>query len=184
MSTDKTIVVPFSGTYGNSWFEFEQEIDCTFNELFEEFAKQYVAEWNDEFNYQTDINLGLEYDGTDSPKEYNFMTDRIFAKIPEAGWRALQQTVEAIPKNRKIMDDIAAKRHTSRDGFISFYDPDWESWGPVIGWDHNQMETLLLAVMQIKGVEQYEMEDGVMDVSCVREAIENHVIYEEEETNK
>jgi hypothetical protein len=37
------------------------------------------------------------------------------------------------------LDQVAGERHTSRSGFISFYSPDWRTWGDVTNWDHNQL---------------------------------------------
>ncbi len=176
--TDKLIVVPFRGSYENPWFEFEEEFDAPFRTVLEDFAKEYVPAWNEEFKYLTDIDLGLKYESVEMPREYNFETDRTFATIPQAGWRQLVRCVIASSDAKEVMSEISRQRHTSRDGFFSVYDPDWESWGSVRGWDHNQLETLLLAVMSIHGLEEYKMECEVMGESRVREALENHLIYE------
>ena len=184
MSKDKLIVVPFSGSYESPWFEPDDEsgeFDAPFRTVLEDFAKEYVPAWNEEFKYETDIDLGLEYERVEMPREYNFTTDRIFASIPESGWRKLVGCVIATPANKSAMSEVAKRRHTSRDGFFSFYDADWESWGTVISWDHNQLETLLLAVMRIHGLDEYEMECRVMENSSVREAIQSHVVYNEVE---
>jgi hypothetical protein len=179
------IVVPFSGTYGNPSFELDWHdgavrFDEPLKTVLERFAKEYVRAWNNEFKYETDIDLGLEYESVEMPREYNFATDRIFARIPKTGWRKLVQCIILCRDHKQTMTRVSIKRHTSRDGFFSFYDPDWESWGPVLGWDHNQLETLLLAVMEIKGISEYKMECEVMGNSSVLEAIDSHLIYEED----
>jgi hypothetical protein len=83
--------------------------------------------------------IKLKFEKLDSPREYNFTTDRIFCDISRAEVRRLRG--EVMP----LSLDEFAKRHTSCDGFYSFYDPDWRTWGHVDAWDHNQLETLLLA---------------------------------------
>lgn len=178
-----SILVPFSGTYNNGYFddiEGFKDWDCDFKKVLNDFAKQYVSYWNEEFEYATEVDLGLVFEEVDSPKEYNFYTDRIFATIPQTGWRKLARVI-ITPEGNKAMTRVAKERHTSYSGFASFYDPDWLCWGPVIGWDHNQLQTLLFAVMDLYGVDERTLEDEVYDHSAVREAIENHVVYEEDE---
>jgi hypothetical protein len=83
----------------------------------------------------------------DSPRFYNFETDRIYAKNTKKQVRALRKHV-ADNNLQKVIED----RFTSRSGFISYYDNDLKAWSKDAGaWDHNQVETLLLAVMYQAG---------------------------------
>ena len=80
------------------------------------------------------------FESMDSPKFYNFETDRLFIELPlEETRRILRETSPA------SLDLVAGERHTSRSGFISFYSPDWRTWGDVTSWDHNQLQTLVEA---------------------------------------
>lgn len=182
---DMLIVVPFSGTYGNSHFELDWrddaiEFDEPFKVVLQDFAKAYVPAWNEEFQYVTGIDLHLEYDSVGMPREYNFTNDRIFATMPKRSGRKLLAHAICDEESRAVLDQVCKERHSSRDGFCSFYDPDWRTW-KLDELDHNQLETLLIAVLRKEGTEEYKMEQEVMDVSCVREAIENHIVYAEEQ---
>lgn len=78
------------------------------------------------------------FESVDSPKFYNFETDRVFIELPlEEVKRMMRETSTA------SLDEVAIERHTSRSGFISSYSPDWKTWGDVTSWDHNQLQTLV-----------------------------------------
>ena len=96
-----------------------------------------------------ETTLRLEFAAMESPREYNFTTDRIFAKFPVS----VVQRLWAICKEDGFttLGKIADARHTSRSGFISHYRADWESWGHWKEWDHNQLKTLLIAACDIVG---------------------------------
>ena len=100
------------------------------------YAGEYVDAFAEEFN------VSLSFESLRSPKEYNFTTDRIFAEISEDEVRRVFSEVD--PDD---LTAIAKERFTSCDGFISFYDPDWRTWGDVLEWDHNQVGTLLQALV-------------------------------------
>jgi hypothetical protein len=179
-------VVPFSGTYGNSYFDLDWrddavEFDEPFKTVLEDFAKQYVPAWNEEFKYVTGIDLHLEYDSVELQREYNFSTDRIFAKMPFKALREMVKSLRGEDGTYPELDAVCKERHTSYEGFYSFYESDWNTWGPMREWDHNQIETVILACLMREGSDSYAIEREVMDVSSVREAVENHIVYAEEE---
>lgn len=183
---DMLIVVPFSGTYGNDYFELDwrdegADFDEPFKVVLQDFAKQYVPAWNEEFKYVTGIDLHLEYDGVEMPREYNFTNDRIFAKMPFDDLRTMMRYLRSEEGTYPELDAVCKERHTSRDGFASFYSNDWSEWGAMREWDHNQIESVILACLLKEGTDQYKVEQEVMDVSRVRESIENHIIYGDEE---
>lgn len=99
---------------------------------------QYASHYCQEFAHE--YKLSLSFESLQSPKYYNFETDRILATIDEDEVRRLFEEVD--PDD---LTAIAKERFTSCDGFISFYDPDWHTWGGVLEWDCNQVGTLLLA---------------------------------------
>jgi hypothetical protein len=99
----------------------------------------YVQEYVDSYATETGLQSAI-FAGMDSPKFYNFETDRAFAKITS------QEVARVYAEtDKEILQRIATERHTSRSGFISSYCPDVDSWGDVSTWDHNQLSTLLLA---------------------------------------
>ena len=90
-------------------------------------------------NFAHEFKLDLAFDEMNSPKEYNWLTDRIFAWIsPES----LQKVFDAV--DTPALRTQIRKNHTSYDGFFSFYSNDLDEWPEsVLGWDHNQIKTLL-----------------------------------------
>jgi hypothetical protein len=87
--------------------------------------------------------LGGEFTGMESPRFYNFSTDRVFVKVD-------RDTIARLWKetDRGLFVKYVNRRHTSRDGFISHYSNDWHNWGRLSNWDHNQLNTLLLAWLE------------------------------------
>lgn len=85
-----------------------------------------------------DTGIVLTFESMDSPREYNFTTDRLFVKVNDPA-RLLLLTEH---------DRFAATirdHFTSYDGFISSYSNDITRWltKPLDQWDHNELGTLL-----------------------------------------
>lgn len=102
------------------------------------YAKEYCE------NLAERLEIKLEFDELNSPKFYNFTTDRIFAYISTADLMALRKRVDSATLEKEVK-----QRFTSRDGFSSFYSNklvEWP-WSPK-EWDHNQIGTLLEAVVE------------------------------------
>lgn len=153
----KTLTIPFSGFYEslhkdeidqaeqqmfsdrdtgcqrNEGLEMALFYKCDYRQVYAAYAKEYCGNFSDKFE------LGLTFDELVSPREYNFTTDRIFAFVPDATILMLWQQVD----KDELQADIKAK-HSSRDGFFSFYANSLEAWpDDVMDWDHNQLSTLL-----------------------------------------
>jgi hypothetical protein len=116
-------------------------------------ARQYVAEFDHMVSEELGFPLCGEFDGMESPREYNFGTDRLFMKVPFA-------TVERLfaisaEDQHMTLASVIAERHTSRSGFISFYDHVLADWleKPLADWDHNELGTLIRAVLRLRGIE-------------------------------
>jgi hypothetical protein len=166
-------VLPFSGFY---YSVHDQELDEVLNQMFSDrdtgcdvnedlvmrawdkmdwrqvhidYAKEYVDDFSREFK------LDLEFDELNSPREYNFTTDRVFAYITTESLQKVFNTVDTPALRVKIHEN-----HTSRDGFISFYTNTLESWpADVTEWDPNQIGTLLQAFVEQESTndwDQYE----------------------------
>ena len=90
------------------------EIDCDdvdWNATFKDYAKNWL--WR--FNNMS--NLDLEFIGIDSPKFYNFRTDRIIVNVPnECADKMLQYT------KMEDFQQYANEQLTSHDGYVSFFD--------------------------------------------------------------
>ena len=96
----------------------------------------YSREYANHFALETGINCAFE--SLKSPREYNFMTDVIYINIAEAEVLRLYNEVDTAAMTAHCVDTF-----TSRDGFSSFYNADWTTWGDVMTWDHNQVGALV-----------------------------------------
>ena len=98
-------------------------------------------------------SVGMTFESMDSPREYNFATDRVYGEIPLKVLREIFRRSKA--EKHETLAAIIGARFTSYDGFASFYSPDLDSWlakaGPLAGWDHNELGTLLIAGLQMAG---------------------------------
>lgn len=66
------------------------------------------------------LEVPLEYVTMESPKFYNFSTDRIFANMPVENWKVIRAEVEAYGNWAAVIRET----FTSRSGFISFFSAD------------------------------------------------------------
>lgn len=106
-------------------------------------AQDYIIAFNEKFKEWTDVDLQLEFVTMESPREYNFTTDRLFAKADEEALLALRAKVD-----EDVLREIIRERFTSRSGFISFYSNSLEAWPSELSeWDHNQLCTLLMCFL-------------------------------------
>ena len=109
-----------------------------------EYSKEYTSAFASEFNLST-----LVFEDLDSPKYYNYATDRIFCKIELSEVQDIFNRVDKVALNKHIK-----QRFTSCDGFISHYKNSLEAWpSDLADWDHNQVGTLLevLAAQESNG---------------------------------
>ena len=133
---DSTLESIFSDDNGDTRPEIlRHAFDATkWREVHNAYAAEYAAAFAAEFN------LSLQFENMKSPREYNFSTDIIFCTISadDAAW--LFNTCD-----KTILAKIARETFTSRDGFASFYEPDFTEWGDILTWDHNQLGALIRA---------------------------------------
>jgi hypothetical protein len=164
------VVIPFSGFY-ESWHddnikhaieELVQDTDgveyedlaqalhecCTlpYAEMRAAYAREYAEHMSHKLTQCDGLgSVVLTYQSLDSPREYNFMTDRIVATITTRGVGALYSHVID-----NCLTDFQCKvieQCTSRDGFHSHYDNDYTTWGIPLEWDHNQLGILIEAAL-------------------------------------
>lgn len=91
-----------------------QEAEIPWRDLHNEYAKAFVEALSAE------INVPLEYVTMQSPKEYNFSTNRIFANMPIERWKDIRTEVE----DYNNWSEVIRERFTNRSGFISFFSND------------------------------------------------------------
>lgn len=119
---------------------------------YEKIAEWYVESFAYQFGEAFGYQLAPEFEEMTSPREYNFTTDRLFAKVRLSVFRAMMRDHKADGYN--TLCEVIRDRHTSRSGFASFYrtdlKADWLS-KPLRDWDHNELCTLLIASALLKG---------------------------------
>lgn len=99
-------------------------------------------------------DIELRFDTLESPKYYNYETDKIYAFISRSDIKKLWRNTKP-----EILKQVIESRHSSGSGFISFYSNDIESatWQKSpLEYDGIQLETLLIA---------YLLSDGGADIS-------------------
>lgn len=114
-----------------------------YGKAFDYIARAYVAHFNDYIETEYELDLDLKFESMQSPKFYNFETDRIFCEISEENVRKLREAVSDPALRQAIRE-----RSTSRSGFISSYPNHLNAWNqnPLL-WDHNELGTLLVALL-------------------------------------
>lgn len=107
----------------------------------EEYAKYFAEAFCEHFK------VAATYSKLDSPREYNFETDRIWLDIE---LDEVKRLLAEVP--RELLQKVSTKLFTSRSGFHSFYPPDLDDWPPVEEWDVNHVGTLMEAlVLHVEG---------------------------------
>jgi len=106
--------------------------NLNYGSVHEKYAKAYVAA------LAHVLKIPLDYEEMVSPREYNFTTDRLFAKISRSDFAKMLRAVRGKRLNEKALD-----RFTSCSGFISFYPNRVNRWGRIADWDYNQVGTVL-----------------------------------------
>ncbi len=164
---NKTIAaIPFRGFYNSSYSyaidsEMENSIDYYYkeyelteaqrdtlangyleknvSEFYYNVSKDYAESFIYEIERETGLTLNARFESMESPKEYNFQTDRLFIELPEASAIAFVNYILA--NHKEELEKLIAQRFTSRSGFISHYDNTLEAWGDPSEWDYNQLGT-------------------------------------------
>lgn len=178
-----SLAIPFSGFY-ESWHadsidrEIESMFDregngegeipddwhrfCDYEAIHEAYAKAYVDWFNEELKKESGIDFELEFESLESPREYNFRTDRIFCKMPVGKARELVGLVSSGRVPNSTLAEVLKQRHTSRSGFISSYSNRLEDWLELEfeELDNIHFESYLLALLSEIGLidESFELE--------------------------
>ena len=107
-------------------------------------ANKYVYAFNALFKDETGVDLCLAFSDLESPKYYNFSTDRIFAHAAESAIAQLFSMVD-----HAVLSRIIKERFTSCSGFISHYSNHLSDWleKPINEWDINETCTLIMCFL-------------------------------------
>ena len=108
-----------------------------YNQIAEDYTNFYIDALNERLEGFT---LKATYKCFESPREYNFETDRIFIEIEE---NHAVDFIEYIVKNyKKELENRIEDRFRSRSGFISFYKNSIDLWAKDFKeWDCNMIGT-------------------------------------------
>jgi hypothetical protein len=125
------------------------ELDIDYAPIREAQARAYADAWVSQYEDTTGIKLQATYESMQSPKYYNFETDRLFITLSPLSIAELFTASEA--DNHKQLEQVIKSSFTSRDGFISSYSDELNIWlsSPVATWDHNELGALVDAVLLI-----------------------------------
>ena len=108
-----------------------------YNQIAEDYTNFYIDALNERLEGFT---LKATYKCFESPREYNFETDRIFIEIEEN--HAIDFIKYIIKNYKKELEKKIKDRFTSRDGFISFYKNSLDLWiDDYSEWDCNMIGT-------------------------------------------
>jgi len=115
-----------------------------YTEYAELYAEAALRCLNDALGGDTAARIEWQFESLDSPKFYNFTTDRIFVTIPLPHLRALRTYA-----GDDFMQTALDARFTPRDGFSPFYTTDLEAWDakPLSEYDHNEAGTVIEAAI-------------------------------------
>ncbi len=96
----------------------------------------------------------MEFESIDSPRQYNFTTDRLFVDVPANELIHFYNRVD-----QGILADMIKEKHTSGPGFDSFYENDINdpSWQDPALFDHNQWCTVIEAKAKQEEVDLDEL---------------------------
>jgi hypothetical protein len=130
-----------------------------------DYAKEYVKAMAFEFG------LKIEMESLESPKEYNFSTDRIFVTIDENEVKRIYSEV-----NKETLRSLIEGTLKERSGFIPFYSNDVESWPEeVTEWDHNQVGLLISAYLSDKDFDEQSLVEDFNSNGVLDELIYGHM---------
>lgn len=183
-----SVRIPFSGFY-NSVFsdtiEISEELIFTssrgelywpiyedffkhvdYKEIHENYAIEYVK------RYAIKLGIEIHYEELASPKEYNYETDRIFAKISRSDLAKILKSVRG-----KKLNAVIRRLFTSRSGFISNYSNDIRDWGRISNWDHNQWYAVLVAY-DFKDITQQTIAEDIYENELVESWLYEAADYE------
>lgn len=158
------------GQPGDEWYRAPktwEEVDKMANYKSAQLA--ITKAWVEAFSEE--VGLAMEMESLQTPKEYNFTTDRPFIHLP---YKSIQR-LKPIRKTQEFKE-VVKDWFTSYDGFMSFYDNDTESpeWRkPIREYDHNQLSALIAAYALQQGHDRRSLVTALVQESRVYEAAQH-----------
>lgn len=124
--------------------DWEINSDAYRNAVAKEFAERYIDELNDRLQ----LGIKLTSESIESPREYNFTTDKIICSIEVGVYDEFIEKITHLmnnPEHRVQLTKIIRERHSDAPGFWSFMSNDIEDWfGYLVDPDNtNYLECVL-----------------------------------------
>lgn len=117
------------------------------HDLWIEYSREYVDFMAHEYD------LKIEFESLSSPREYNFVTDRIFVNMPDCEFLRIYNEID-----KKVFADCIKSHFTSYDGFISFYSNDINEW-PENPLDYDCNEAMCLFEAWLIDNHEFDLND-------------------------
>ena len=134
-----------------------------YNQIAEDYTNFYIDALNERLEGFT---LKANYKFFESPKEYNFETDKIFIEIEEN--HAVDFITYIVKNYKKELEKRIEDRFRSRSGFISFYKNSIDLWAKDFKeWDCNMIGTCF---------ELFDLEEEDINYS-LREYISERIMF-------
>lgn len=146
-------------------------------------AKNFAEMYIDELNDKLQLNIRLTSESIESPREYNFTTDKIICTIEVGDYDTFIEKITNLmseSKYRVKLAKIIKTRHSDAPGFWSFMSNDIEDWfGHLVDPDNtNYLECILWYLYCLKtdepidGDGDWNMKDLVYEyIKCNTDAV-------------
>ena len=164
----------------------EDDLDFRYSDYEHDVAEAFLEAW--EYN-APEIVLGAENHIIDSPRYYNFSTDKLYADVELADdWKDVMRHFIAL--NYDWLKARVHKDWTSYDGFMSFMDNDIDEWDKHLFEEEDERYiSIMLGYMMYKSNDDIRNElvlSALDDIyagsyvfitddakECIKEAVEN-----------
>lgn len=172
-----TARIPFSGFYCSIWDDIttqyverqDEELDdqsisdhMDYQQAHTGIAHLYTKAFAEWLGDTLERPVVYQFYDMISPRFYNFETDKIFVRFHPDVMRAVLDELRA--RDQDTLMKTFRELFTSRDGFISFYNPAVPA-KPVEHWDEIELFALLTAWVAHQGVDSidHELYEGVYE---------------------
>lgn len=129
---------------------YEQFTDANYEQYKKDYIETYAHGLARELTHNLGVPVVFSDIVLDSPKYYNFTTDRLFAKVDTSVLDTLYAQVDRVALAQYLEDHFK-----SRDGFASHYEHTLDSgeWSNPALYDHNQWHAVLETYVGQAGIE-------------------------------
>lgn len=129
------------------------------DEYFKDVCKTYISVLEDEIKNVLP-NFSAEYKETESPREYNFTTDKI---VGICDYPAIKEDIKKyIEEHKEAWIKWVKDHHSSHSGFISFYSDNADEWD-LDNVDHNELGSILGFILDNEMSDPYYLNNEVTE---------------------